>query len=155
MKTIFGSVLVLVTALGLAGFSDLFADEIDPVEAQEEAELQAREDKELLSQRQVVASELERRQFRIKWWAAHLTDDMRDVYDEYGYPSSRYREEVMGRLVERWTYVDHGRRFAFKDGQLIEERQFAPGSFKGDISRAVRRHGTGSPNPAPVSGEAF
>ena len=87
---------------------------------------------------EVVASELERRQFRIKWWAAHLPDDMREIYEEYGYPSSRYREEVMGRLVERWTYLKQGRRFAFRNGQLTEERQFAPGTFRGDISRAVR-----------------
>ena len=124
------------------------------MEAQEEA-LRAQEDEELLSQRRVVASELERRQFRIRWWAAHLADDMRDVYDSYGYPSSRYREEVMGRLVERWTYIEHGRRFTFKDGELIEERRFAPGSFKGDMSRAVRHPGTGISNPAPASGEAF
>ena len=155
MKTIFGYTLVLVTALGLAGFGDLLAAETDAVESAE-AELKAQEDKDLLSQRQVVASELERRQFRIKWWAAHLTDDMRDVYDEYGYPSSRYREEAMGRLVERWTYIKQGRRFAFKDGQLVEERQFSPGTFKGDMSRAVKRQDSRSRNPAQLSGgEAF
>jgi hypothetical protein len=101
-------------------------------------------DRELLSQRKVVASELERRQFRIKWWAAHLPEDMSEIYEEFGYPSSRYREEVMGRLVERWTYVKEGRRFTFRDGQLIEEREFTPGSFKGYSSREVRS-GAGTP----------
>ncbi|MFH1311771.1 MAG: hypothetical protein ABIJ00_00955 [Candidatus Eisenbacteria bacterium] len=155
MKTIFGCVLVLAVVLGPAASSYILAEEAGSAESPEAAEIRAQEDKDLLSQRKVVASELERRQFRIKWWAAHLTDDMRDVYDEYGYPSSRYREEVMGRLVERWTYVDQGRRFGFKDGQLIEERQFAPGTFKGGISRAVRPEGARSQNPGPVSGEAF
>jgi hypothetical protein len=138
MKTIFGCILVLVTVLGTVGFSGLLADDTDPVESSEAAELKAQEDLELLAERKLVADEQERRQFRIKWWAAHITDDMKDVYDEYGYPSSRYREEVMGSLVERWTYVEQGRRFAFKDGQLIEERRFAPGTFKGDMSRTVR-----------------
>ncbi len=138
MKTAFGCALVLVTLLGLTATGGLLAEEAEVAPSKEAAEVRTQEDKDLLSQRKVVASELERRQFRIKWWAAHLPDDMRDVYDEYGYPSSRYREEVMGRLVERWTYLGQGRRFAFKDGQLIEERQFSPGTFKGDISRAVR-----------------
>ena len=137
MRTILGCILVITAVMGPVAVTGFASEGPDPARP-ESAELSAREDKELLSERKVVASELERRQFRIKWWAAHLPDDMRDVYDEYGYPSSRYREEVMGRLVERWTYVKHGRRFTFRDGLLMESRQFSPGTFKGDISRAVR-----------------
>jgi hypothetical protein len=139
MKTALGCILVLVTILGPVAAGGLLAEEKRSAQSPEAAEMRAQEDKDLLAERKVVASELERRQFRIKWWAAHLTDDMRDIYDDYGYPSSRYREDVMGRLVERWTYVKQGIRFTFRDGQLIETRNFAPGAFEGDISRTAGR----------------
>jgi hypothetical protein len=137
MKTFLGCILVSATVLGPFALTG-FASQGSGPAGSEPAEIGSQSDKDLLAQRRVVASELERRQFRIKWWAAHLPDGMKAVYDEYGYPSSRYREDVMGRLIERWTYVEQGRRFTFRDGQLVESRQFTPGTFKGDISRTVR-----------------
>jgi hypothetical protein len=138
MKITLVCTMILVLALGLAAAWGLAAEEAGSALEPKASETMPQSAQDLLAERRVVTSEREDRQFRIKWWAAHLAEDMKDVYDDYGYPSSRYREETMGRLIERWTYVKEGRSFTFRDGQLVETRRFAPGTFKGDISRAVR-----------------
>ena len=76
----------------------------------------------------LVRSRLERRVFRMAWWAANLRGDMKQTYDTYGAPSTRYRDTVMGRVVERWTYIDLGKQFAFEDGKLVKIVDFPPGS---------------------------
>jgi hypothetical protein len=34
----------------------------------------------------------------------------------------------MGRVVEKWTYIDLGNQFAFLDGTLAKTIEFTPGS---------------------------
>jgi hypothetical protein len=70
----------------------------------------------------------ERRILRTAQWVAGLRGDMRRIYDTYGGPSTRYREMVMGRVIERWTYLGRGKQFAFQDGNLVKTIEFPPGS---------------------------
>jgi hypothetical protein len=77
----------------------------------------------------MVESMREKRIFRMKWWAARLKGDMKATYLEHGYPSYRYREYVMGSVVEKWTYLRKGKQFTFKDARLIDVRSFRPGTI--------------------------
>jgi hypothetical protein len=70
-----------------------------------------------------------RRLFRAAYWAAGLEGDMKAVYDAHGYPSSRYREQKLGRVEEKWTYMELGKQFTFRDGKLVGEKDFNPGSL--------------------------
>ncbi len=70
----------------------------------------------------------ERRLFRLHLWARSLKGDMKHIYDTYGFPSTRYREETMGRVTEKWTYLTQGLEFTFRDGKLIKTRHFIPSS---------------------------
>ncbi|MGQ9603100.1 MAG: hypothetical protein ACUVUU_02715 [bacterium] len=72
----------------------------------------------------------ERRLFRLENWVKSLKDDMKTVYETYGIPSSRYREESMGRVVEKWTYLDKGLEFTFQDAKIISQRRISGSSFK-------------------------
>jgi hypothetical protein len=86
---------------------------------------------ELLENLDEVHGKRGRRLFRTAYWAAGLQGDMRAIYDSYGYPSSRYREVKAGVNYERWTYLDAGKQFIFRDGRLIRTREFNPGSATG------------------------
>jgi hypothetical protein len=81
-----------------------------------------------LPHRKLVMTENEIRAYRLKLWAALLKGDMKDVYDAYGAPSTRYRESTMGRVIEKWTYADQGKEFSFQDGKLMKTVDFQPGS---------------------------
>jgi len=72
----------------------------------------------------------ERRLFRLENWVRSLKDDMKVVYETYGIPSSRYREETMGRIVEKWTYLDKGLEFTFQDGKLIRQKRVSASTFR-------------------------
>jgi hypothetical protein len=43
-------------------------------------------------------------------------------------PSSRYREETLGRVQEMWTYQDQGVEIAFEGDSIIRTKRFTPGS---------------------------
>jgi hypothetical protein len=87
------------------------------------------EEQSLLAERKMVESMREKRIFRMKWWAARLKGDMKATYMEHGHPSYRYREYVMGSVVEKWTYLRKGKQFTFKDSRLIDARSFRPGTL--------------------------
>lgn len=72
-----------------------------------------------------------RRLFKTAYWAAGLTGDMKEIYDSYGYPSSRFREQKVGVVLEKWTYLEAGRQFIFRDDKLTRTRNFNPGSALG------------------------
>jgi hypothetical protein len=76
---------------------------------------------DLLKTRNLVQSEQERRTFRLAYWAAGLTGDKKVVYDTYGNPSYRWREEQLGTVTETWMYLGSGRRFTFLGDRLIED----------------------------------
>ncbi len=72
-----------------------------------------------------------RRLFKTAYWAAGLTGDMKRIYDSHGYPSSRYREQKVGVILEKWTYLETGRQFTFRGDRLKRTRRFNPGSTLG------------------------
>jgi hypothetical protein len=123
------TVVLMLAVSGVFCIPALLLGEETKSESKEEATVTNQtEDDEILAEQKYVQGKRERRLFRIKRLGALLKGDMLDTYETYGYPSSRYREEVMGRVVERWTYLEEGKQFTFRDGALIRERQFAPGS---------------------------
>lgn len=66
----------------------------------------------------LVRSKRERRVERRTNWVEGLEGDKARIYELYGYPSGKYREEVMGTVVERWVYPEHGVTFKFKGNKL-------------------------------------
>jgi hypothetical protein len=102
---------------------------------QTEAEVSPAEEEttreDLLESQSSVHGRHARRLFKTAYWAAGLTGDMKDIYETYGYPSSRYREEKVGVILEKWTYLEDGRQFIFRDDRLTRTRQFNPGSALG------------------------
>jgi len=86
---------------------------------------------DLLEVQASVRGKRGRRLFKTAYWAAGLTGDMRAIYDSYGYPSSRYREDKAGVMLEKWTYLEAGRQFVFRDKKLARTRRFNPGSAVG------------------------
>ena len=66
----------------------------------------------------LVRSKRERRVERRTNWVEGLEGDKARIYELYGYPSGKYREEAMGTVVERWVYPEHGVTFKFKGNKL-------------------------------------
>lgn len=86
------------------------------------------EDATNLLRHRLVQSESEKRVFRMRLWASLLQGDMKEIHRIYGYPSTRYREEVLGRLTERWTYFANGKQFIFENSKLVKTLELNPGS---------------------------
>jgi hypothetical protein len=74
----------------------------------------------------LVQSGREERQYRLQLWASRLRGDMKATFETYGFPSTRYREIVLGRTVERWTYIEAGKQFVFEDGKLVKTVALTP-----------------------------
>ena len=89
-----------------------------PEEEQEEI---TQED--LLKTRGTVRGAGARAKFRTAYWAAGLEGDMKEIYNKYGYPSARYREEKMGRVEEKWTYIEAGKQFTFRGSTMTREQR--------------------------------
>lgn len=111
------------------------AEESETEEAPGEVEI-IQEDEEitredLLERLSEVRGKRGRRMFKAAYWAAGLEADMKRIYDTYGYPSSRYREEKAGVILEKWTYLEAGKQFVFRDNRLARTREFNPGSATG------------------------
>jgi hypothetical protein len=66
----------------------------------------------------LVRSKRERRVERRTNWVEGLEGDKARIYEAYGYPSGKYREEAMGTVIERWVYPEHGVTFKFKGNKL-------------------------------------
>jgi hypothetical protein len=69
----------------------------------------------------LVEGKRERKQARMEAWVAGLEGDKKRIYAQYGHPSSRYREDVMGTVVEKWVYAGSGKIFTFKGNKLIRQ----------------------------------
>jgi hypothetical protein len=67
-----------------------------------------------------------RKMWRIAFWVNTLTGDMARVFDSYGVPSSRYREETLGRVEETWTYLSEGLAITFHGDKIVRTREFMP-----------------------------
>ena len=68
--------------------------------------------------KKLVRSKRERKVERRTNWIEGLEGDKARIYELYGYPSGKYREEVMGTVIERWVYPEHGVTFKFKGKKL-------------------------------------
>jgi hypothetical protein len=111
MKLFLAASLVLALLLG-SGIA-VMADEGEEEITQED----------LLKTKGTVHGAGARAKFRTAYWAAGLEGDMKEIYNQYGYPSARYREEKMGRVEEKWTYMEAGKQFTFSGSKLIHERK--------------------------------
>jgi hypothetical protein len=67
----------------------------------------------------LVESKRERRMSRMDLWVRGLEGDKKRIYMKYGHPSGRIREEAMGTVIEKWTYLDPDKTFCFKGDKLI------------------------------------
>ncbi len=70
--------------------------------------------------RKLVESKRERKAFRMNMWVSGLEGDMERIHGEYGHPTGRHRDEVMGRIIEKWVYSDKGKTFIFEDNKLVD-----------------------------------
>jgi hypothetical protein len=73
-----------------------------------------------------VVGKKARKQARHLLFIKNLENDMRAVYEEYGYTPHRLRISFAGRITERWIYYSDGLYFEFDlDGHLVERRTIA------------------------------
>ena len=119
MKRISAVFLILGLLLGISLTEVIYAQDTG---TQEEEITQ----EDLLKARGTVRGKRGRSNFKVAYWAAGLEGDMKEIYEAYGYPSARYREDTMGRIEEKWTYIKAGKQFTFRDGKLTRERNFVP-----------------------------
>ena len=111
MKRFLTASLVLALLLGTGAAAVALAEEDEVTQ------------EDLLKTRGTVHGAGNRAKFRTAYWAAGLEGDMKDIYGRYGYPSARYREQKMGRIEEKWTYLEAGIQFTFSGSKLTRERK--------------------------------
>ncbi|MFC1800401.1 hypothetical protein ACFL2Z_05815 [Candidatus Eisenbacteria bacterium] len=111
MKRFLAASLVLALLLG-GGIAAVAGAEEDEVTQED-----------LLKTKGTVHGAGDRAKFRTAYWAAGLQGDMKEIYNRYGYPSARYREEKMGRVEEKWTYLEAGKQFTFSGSKMTRERK--------------------------------
>ena len=68
--------------------------------------------------KKLITSKHDRKVERRTNWIEGLEGDKARIYELYGYPSGKYREEAMGTVIERWVYPEHGVTFKFKGNKL-------------------------------------
>ena len=69
-----------------------------------------------------------RKMWRTTRWVDQLSGDKAKVFDSYGMPSSRYREEALGRVEEIWTYLDQGVEITFQGDTITRTKRITPGT---------------------------
>lgn len=69
-----------------------------------------------------------RKMWRTTRWVDQLSGDKAKVFDSYGMPSSRYREETLGRVEETWTYLDQGVEITFQGDSIVRTKRITPGT---------------------------
>ena len=111
MKRFLAASLVLALLLG-GGIAVVACAEEDEVTQED-----------LLKTKGTVHGAGSRARFRTAYWAAGLEGDMKEIYNRYGYPSARYREEKMGRVEEKWTYIEAGKQFTFSGSKMTREQR--------------------------------
>jgi len=61
---------------------------------------------------------------RMAYWRAHISPDMRRVYDGLGYPLNRVLLTPVGHTEEWWYYGLLDPPLRFRDGELIDTDRF-------------------------------
>jgi hypothetical protein len=67
-----------------------------------------------------------RKMWRTNYWVNSLEGDKAKIFDSYGMPSSRYREETMGRVEETWTYLEQGLEIVFHGDKIVRTKTLFP-----------------------------
>jgi hypothetical protein len=67
-----------------------------------------------------------RKMWRTNYWVNSLEGDKAKIFDSYGMPSSRYREEAMGRVEETWTYLEQGLEIVFHGDKIVRTKTLFP-----------------------------
>jgi len=67
-----------------------------------------------------------RKMWRATRWVDQLSGDKAKVFDSYGMPSGRYREETLGRVEETWTYLEQGMEITFQGDSIIRTKKITP-----------------------------
>jgi hypothetical protein len=64
-----------------------------------------------------------RKNLRHDLYVKNLTGDKLDVYQEYGFPVHRVRENGYGQVREHWFYYEAGTEFVFNQcGDLVDTK---------------------------------
>jgi len=61
---------------------------------------------------------------RMLYWRAHISPDMRKVFDALGYPVSRVQRLPVGHTEEWWYYGLLDPPLRFRDGELLDTDRF-------------------------------
>lgn len=61
---------------------------------------------------------------RMLYWRAHISPDMRKVFDALGYPVSRVQHLPVGHTEEWWYYGLLDPPLRFRDGELLDTDRF-------------------------------
>jgi len=105
-----------------------FAEEKSPASPGETVYVPGETDEEIVGGLRLAKGKHGRKLWRSTRWSSLLTGDKAEVFDAWGMPSSRYREEKMGRVTETWTYQDQGVEITFEGAKTIRTRRFPPGT---------------------------
>ena len=116
------SVTIIVILAAAAILSPAFSESL-PAATGRSAEPEVVESDEVKNTREVPTEKVARgkrgrRLTRIDAWVAGLEGDKKRIYEKYGHPSSRHREEKMGAIVEVWVYSSAKKTFRFKGDRL-------------------------------------
>ncbi len=65
-----------------------------------------------------------RQSVRMAYWRDHIPAEMRMVFDELGYPTSRVLYTPVGHTEEWWYYGALMPALRFRDGELIDTDRF-------------------------------
>jgi hypothetical protein len=65
-----------------------------------------------------------RNALRLAYWRDHLPPDMRQVFEELGYPTGRVLLTPIGHTEEWWYYDQLAPPLRFQDGALLDRDRF-------------------------------
>lgn len=85
-------------------------------------------DEEIVGGLRLTKGKHGRKMWRTTRWVNMLTGDKAKIFDAWGMPSTRYREDKMGRVTEMWTYQDQGMEITFEGDTIIRTTRFTPGT---------------------------
>jgi len=102
------------------------AEETSSSESDEAEYVEGGVEEEMVGGLRLARGKHGRKVWRATRWVDQLTGDKARVFDAYGMPSSRYREEVMGRVQEMWTYQEQGLEITFEGGKIVRTKEFIP-----------------------------
>jgi hypothetical protein len=104
------------------------AQETSSTESGETAYVPGEVEEEMVGGLRLAKGKHGRKMWRTTRWVDQLTGDKAKIFDAWGMPSSRYREDKLGRVTEMWTYHDQGVEITFEGDKAIRTKRFTPGT---------------------------